>query len=443
MLTNKKQLITMATVILLLIGLPIVVLISQRQQDDRTKAGASTTIYLTPNSSTTTPIQKNVGETVSFDIMVNPGTNLPSLLKLDIRYDPTKLQTSATNFVANTTAFPQTLEGPLVTNGSVLVSLSIGSDSTKAIQTTTKVGTITFTTLAPTSTTATVSFGSKSQVLSLAQGDQSTENVLSTTTPGYVTIVQNTPTASPTITVVPTFGNDDTPTPTTIPTATLTPTKTPTPTAVQTITTTISPTTISTTTPTMGLSPTLIPSAIATTFTFDVLMHGIGNSGDNVNPTEFSMSNKSPKHPVRTMQVFIYNVSNQIVASGPATITYASSSGSFKGTIAIGSGINPGLHTVKVQSPGHLRRLVPGIQTISLVQNNIMPAVTLIAGDVNDDNTINILDYNFIVGCYSDLLPPVSCSETAKVATDLNDDGFVNQFDYNMFLREISVQVGS
>lgn len=434
----------MVAVLLLLIGLPIIVLVSQRQQDERSKAGASTTIYLTPNTSSTTPIQKTVGETVSFDIMVNPGSNLPSLLKLDIRYDPTKLQTSTANFVANTAAFPQTLEGPLVNNGNMLVSLSIGSDSTKAIQTTTKVGTITFTTLAPTSTSAMVSFGNKSQVLSLAQTDQSTENVLSTTVPGYVTIAEPAPpTATPTITPVPTFITENTPTTTSAPTVTLTPTKTPTPSPAATVTTALSPTTVSTLTPTLGLSPTLVPSSLATTFTFDVFMHGIGNSGDNVNPNEFSMSNKAPLHPVRTMQVQIFNVSNQLVASGPATITYASSSGSFKGTFTVGSGLTAGLHTVKVQSPNHLRRLVPGIQTISLLQNNVMPAVTLIAGDVNTDNTINILDYNFIVGCYSDLLPPVSCTETAKVASDLNDDGFVNQFDYNMFLREISVQTGS
>lgn len=426
----------MGVILLLLVGLPLIVTVSQQQQNDRSRATASTTLYMTPNSTVTAPVQKNVGENVSFDVMINPGTNLPSLVKLEIKYDPTKLQPLPTNtFVANTAAFPQVLEGPLVANGSVLVSLSIGSDSTKAIQTTTKVGTITFTTLATTTTAATVSFGTKSQVLSLATGDQSTENVLATTNPGYVTI--GTP-ATPTV--------PNTPTPTVTPTATPSPTIA----ASPTVTASVSPSVVATNIPTpvvtitpTGLTPTAIPTVPATIFSFNVLMHGIGNSGDNVNENEFSMSNKNPMHPTRSMQVFVYNVSNQLVASGPATITYASESGSFKGSINLGNTLSAGLHTVKVQSPGHLRKLVPGIQTVRPNENNVMPNVTLIAGDVNNDNNINILDYNLLVGCYSDLLPPVSCNDTTKVATDLNDDSFVNQFDYNMFLREISVQVGS
>jgi hypothetical protein len=434
---NNRQLITLGGILLVLVGLPLVITLSQRQQDNRSRATASTSLYLTPSSSATTPQSKNVGDTVTFDVMVNPGTNLVSLAKLEILYDSTKLQDSGANtFVVNSSAFPKTLEGPVISNGSILLSLSIGSDSTKAIQTVTKVGTLTFTAIAPTSTAATVSFSNKSQILSLAAGDQSTENVLSTTTPGYLSI------AAPTTQVSPTTIASQTPTvsATTFPTATLIPTGlstiTPSPTASE-------PTIALTGSPTQIVSPTTIPSTPTTTLSFTVFMHGVGNSGDNVNPNEFSLSNKVPKHPTRTMQVLVYNVSNQVVASGPATITYASESGNFKGTINLANNLSAGLHTVKVQAPTQLRRLISGIQTITPLQNNVMPAATLIAGDVNSDNAINILDYNLLVGCYSDLLPPVSCTETTKVLSDLNDDGFVNQFDYNMFLREISVQAGS
>ncbi len=72
-----------------------------------------------------------------------------------------------------------------------------------------------------------------------------------------------------------------------------------------------------------------------------------------------------------------------------------------------------------------------------------MPTVTMVAGDVNGDNSLNILDYNLLVGCYSDLLPAISCTQATKVKTDLNDNGDVNQFDYNLFLREITVQTGN
>jgi|GEM_PF-1023021 len=457
---NTRQKITIGVIALLLVGFPLALTLSQQRQEVRQRASASTSIYLTPNSSPSTPLIKNVGETVSYDIMLNPGANLASLVKLEILYDPTKMKPTTTNaIVVNSDAFPKVLEGPLINNGSILLSLSIGSDATKAIQTTTKVGTVSFTTLAPTSATATVSFSNRSQVLSVASTDQSTENVLSTTNPAYLTIVtQPSPTEIPsaTATSVPTTQPSATPSPTANPTQIPTPTKTPTPTqtvttgptddptatilptAIASITSGVTPTEILTLTPTTNPSGTTTP---ATTLSFTIFMHGVGNSGDNVSPN-YSLSNKEPVHPARDLQVFVYNVSNQLVASSSGMITYASESGNFKGTVAFNVPLS-GLHTIKVQSAGHLRRLVSGIQTLNPLQTNVIPEATLIAGDVNTDNKINIIDYNLIVGCYSDLLPPVACTEAVKGASDLNDDSFVNQFDYNMFLREISVQSGN
>ncbi len=70
--------------------------------------------------------------------------------------------------------------------------------------------------------------------------------------------------------------------------------------------------------------------------------------------------------------------------------------------------------------------------------------MTLIAGDSNNDNLVNLLDYNMITDCYSDFLPANACAdENKKLMTDLTDDGKVNQFDYNLLLRELGVQAGS
>ena len=71
-----------------------------------------------------------------------------------------------------------------------------------------------------------------------------------------------------------------------------------------------------------------------------------------------------------------------------------------------------------------------------------MPAVHLVTGDIKIDNALNILDYNILIGCYSDFAPAVSCTADLKEEADLTDDGQVNQFDYNLFLRDLSVQNG-
>jgi hypothetical protein len=53
-------------------------------------------------------------------------------------------------------------------------------------------------------------------------------------------------------------------------------------------------------------------------------------------------------------------------------------------------------------------------------------------GDINEDNVLNILDYNLLLNCYSDLSPQRGpCDANQKAAADLTDDGRVQQFDYN------------
>jgi hypothetical protein len=121
---------------------------------------------------------------------------------------------------------------------------------------------------------------------------------------------------------------------------------------------------------------------------------------------------------------------------------YSSSSGSFKTTFTMTQPITTGSYTIKATTDTHLTRLVPGIQNITAGQNNELPNATFIAGDIINDNKLDILDYNTLIGCYSDLAAATSCNDTQKTASDLNDDGAVNQFDYNLLLREIAIQPG-
>lgn len=195
-----------------------------------------------------------------------------------------------------------------------------------------------------------------------------------------------------------------------------------------------------TATPAASGSPTPTPSG--TQFSLNVLLHGIGSSGDNVNPTEASLSNKTPVHPTRDAKLYLFNANNIPIATASGQIQYSSPSGSFVGTVYTQSPITAGQYTVKVWSDYHLVKLIPQILTLSPDHVNQIPQVALVAGDVNNDNQLNILDYNLILDCYSDLSPAIDCDAQKKLMTDLNDDGAVNQFDYNLFLREISTQPG-
>lgn len=401
----KKHFVVIVLLILAVLAIPISFFL-KKPLELRSRAAASTLLYFSPGSSSVQPIQLHTGNPLALDIMMNPGTNAISILKLQVQFDPNKFQAGVTPLVINQSAFSTVVEGPVIdsANGNILVTLSVGSDPTKAIRTTTKIATVNLIALAPSDITPTlVSFGSQSQAFSVAAGDQPYENVLATAMPSYVVIAQG-------------------PTPTPLP-GQISPTDTPLPTETPFPTETISPQ--------------------DTTFTFTAFLHGIGNSGDSTNPNGTSFSNKNPQRQQRTLDIFVFNASGQQVVNTQGTINYDSTHGFYSGTIDLGTALPIGSYTVKIKTDSYLRRLIPGIVKITSSATSLpLPAVTMVAGDVNNDNTINILDYNMLMGCYSDILPAAFCDSTRQGQTDLNDDGAVNQFDYNLFLREITVQNG-
>lgn len=188
--------------------------------------------------------------------------------------------------------------------------------------------------------------------------------------------------------------------------------------------------------PTATLAPANTPIPGSTSVAVNLLLHGIGKGGDAVNAG--SLGNMTPLRPQRTVTVDVYDVQNQLVLSKQGTVTFNATAGNFTGYVDLGTQFTTGLYTVKVKTEQHLRGLVGGIQTLTQGQTTTLSGITLTAGDVNNDNAINIVDYNLIVGCYSDLLPPVSCTTQNKPKADITDDGKVNQFDYNLFIRELT-----
>lgn len=205
----RSHKLIVATIAIQLIVLPLILLAVKERQQVTTKAVAATTLFFNPQLSV-----GNVGQDLSYDLMVDPGTNLVSLIKVEILYDSTKFSLASSNpVVVNSQAFPVTIEGPVTsTPGKVQVVVSVGPDQTRVIQTETKVLTLNLRAIATANNTQ-ISIGPITQVFSIAPQDTSTENVLSTTGPATVTLVAGS-TPTPTPTTVPVT---NTPTPTSPP----------------------------------------------------------------------------------------------------------------------------------------------------------------------------------------------------------------------------------
>ena len=124
--------------------------------------------------------------------------------------------------------------------------------------------------------------------------------------------------------------------------------------------------------------PTSTPSPIPNTTTLSfptILLHGIGNGGDSVNPN--SIGNTNPLTPQRTLTVQIYNSSNQLVTTQTGTITYSSVNGAFSGSVNLGSSVPTGSYIIKVKTDKYLERQIPGIIQITQGQTTTIPCFSL------------------------------------------------------------------
>ncbi|RJQ27477.1 PKD domain-containing protein [Candidatus Parcubacteria bacterium] len=180
---------------LLLLSIPLTLFFVSKQQEIRSRATPSTTLSFNPANVTAT-----LNEPFTVDVNVDPGQNVVSSVKLVINYDTTKLEVTSAD-VTPSTSFGLTLEGPTITSGTILISLGIGFDVSRAVQSPTKVVSIKFKPIAPTGGTPsqiTIN-ATQTEILSLASGDQPGENVyMKNAAPATVTINQgDSPTTAP------------------------------------------------------------------------------------------------------------------------------------------------------------------------------------------------------------------------------------------------------
>ncbi len=205
-LTNKFFIL--GNLLLILIAIPVTLFFVKKQQEVRSKAAASSKLYFNPaNTNTSTQCQN-----FTVDLMVDPGSNIVSIVDFYITYDPTKVDITQ---ITPSTNFSTTVRASSIASGTASMSVAVGSDVTRAVSTVSKVATITFSPKVEGAASITID-SAKSRVFSLSPSDQPTENVLSTVEPGNITIgttaCLNNSNLTPTVT--PAGGASPTPTPT-------------------------------------------------------------------------------------------------------------------------------------------------------------------------------------------------------------------------------------
>jgi hypothetical protein len=154
-------------------------------------------------------------------------------------------------------------------------------------------------------------------------------------------------------------------------------------------------------------------------------------------PLNGSPINTRPVHPTRPLTVEIYNDSKQLVAKRTPTAQQFGTSGQYRATIYLGH--TSGVRWFKVWLDYTLHKQVESFINVPAIPGpwHYSLETSLIAGDVDQNNTLNTTDYNLIVACYGTKI----CSY--KRGADVNDDGVVDGIDINLWLRIKSTVAGA
>lgn len=223
-----------------------------------------------------------------------------------------------------------------------------------------------------------------------------------------------------------------------IPTPTAEPTSIPTPepTAEPTLEPTSTPTNTPTPDPTGTLTPTPTSSSSnSKLLNLKIFVPGIGGTAEG--------NNQSPINPKKTFDVEIYDGNNNLIKSVTGDLEFekelsGSSGKGHKGQLNLGE-ITAGGYRVKVKTHNSLWRQIPGFVQLQDSTSSTQHELTLVTGDLNQDNKMGVEDYNLFISCYQNL---TNCAGDLKISSDFNDDEVIDNKDLNVLLRAFANREG-
>lgn len=198
-----KRVITIISIVLLFVTVPVVVFFVKKQQDIRSQAAPATTLYFTPST-----ITKQQGDTFSLNVMMDSGTNNITMADFSINSDSEKVK--ITGITQGTFLSQVVVAGRTTDSKATMVLKAPDAQPAKGVGV---LASVTFEVVADTGTSQITLTGSKAVAI------DETVNVITGTTPATVTIgsaATPTPTATPTVppTATPTEEDQNTQTPT-------------------------------------------------------------------------------------------------------------------------------------------------------------------------------------------------------------------------------------
>src|SRR5207253_159686 len=109
-----------------------------------------------------------------------------------------------------------------------------------------------------------------------------------------------------------------------------------------------------------------------------------------------TLSNKTPVHPQRTITITVTDSLNNPITTQQDVFTYDPAKGLYTGTAVLGNAVATDKYGITLKTTTFLKKTIPGIQ-IFHGQQTPLTAISLTAGDVNNDETLDMLDYNSII----------------------------------------------
>ncbi|HVZ11985.1 MAG TPA: dockerin type I domain-containing protein [Patescibacteria group bacterium] len=162
----------------------------------------------------------------------------------------------------------------------------------------------------------------------------------------------------------------------------------------------------------------------ATSINLSIKVEGVGSNttiGENPNP------NPSTQY----INVSIFDLNNNFLQEIPSSVNYDSPSSTFKNIIS--ASIPSGTYKLKIRLGNTLWKAINN----AVLNSQTTPiSVSIVPGDLNSDNSLDLYDYNTMISCYG----TSQCSQ--KTQADLNMDGKVDEQDLNILYSEFTNRQG-